>query len=364
MTLKELNTFLNSAKTPEDVFGTNYMHQYRQFVKLCYPDVVPEEEKVLAIETFLKLHDWKYKAEDRDSAGIYGTTTPSSPVTPPNPPYAETTFELGHTKIKLVKALGEGLISSIHKAEVSTGNAKRQYFVKIARHPRDNDLLEREYRNLSILNMEDPDPAKEKFFAIQREYVPKPEGIYYAQGANGVKRRMLLLSIAAGETHTLDELLKMPKFKDGIERKHMYWIYRRILLTLAFAHSKKLIHGAVTPNHVLVYPKEHGLVLLDWSTSVWQGKEHIPLVDPDWKSFYPPEVFSKEKAQPNVDLYLAAQTMLHCVGDLPTSVRSILEKCTPSDPSRRKQDAMEFFEDFERAIVSADGPRKFVEMEI
>lgn len=362
MNLHQLNDKLKVAICPEEIFGSDVAHMYRELVKLCHTDLVPVGLKTLAEDTFIKLHNWREIAQKKQVDGTYGDNKPYILTPPPNPPYVETTFTISSKEIRLVSLLGEGLISSIHRATISDGDPKRQYFVKISRHPKDNDLLEREYRNLMILHVPGRSLAEEDFFKIQRNYLPKPEELFYVAGSGGVQRRVLLLSTPTGDGYTLEQLLKMPKFKNGIDRKHMYWIYRRILLTLLLVHTKKIVHGAVTPNHVLVFPKEHGLVLLDWSTSVWQNKEHISVVDPDWRSFYPPEVFRKEKTTPTVDLYMAAQTMLHCVDELPNSVRNALNECTSVDVSHRPADALTLYGSFERVIVDADGPRKFSEM--
>lgn len=364
MTLQELHDFLKEAEHSEDIFGIDIAHSYRSYVKICYPDLVSFADKSLAEETFRTLQDWRKQADSKTTAGTYGDKSVSFSSSPPNPPYVETTFKLDSKEVKLVALLGEGLISSIHRATVTGADSKRQFFVKIAKHPKDNDLLEREYRNLMILFRREADPTIEQFCSIQRKYVPKPEGMYYVTGSGGTQRRFLLLSTVAGEAYTLDNLLKMPKFKHGIVRQNMYWIYRRLLMTLVFSHSKKIIHGAVTPNHVLVFPKEHGLVLLDWSTSTWQDKEHIPVVDPDWKSFYPPETFLKKKTEPNVDLYLATQTMLHCSLDLPKKIDNILQKCITKEPENRPEEVLPFYETFERVMIETDGPKKYFEMEI
>ena len=54
-------------------------------------------------------------------------------------PYSPSTMVVNGKELKLVALLGEGIISSVHKVE----DGSRDVFAKIARNPRDNDLLER-----------------------------------------------------------------------------------------------------------------------------------------------------------------------------------------------------------------------------
>ena len=41
-------------------------------------------------------------------------------------------------------------------------------------------------------------------------------------------------------------------------------MWRRLLTALGWAHRARLVHGAVFPEHVLIHPELHGLVLVDW----------------------------------------------------------------------------------------------------
>ena len=52
-------------------------------------------------------------------------------------------------------------------------------------------------------------------------------------------------------------------------------MWRRLLVGLGWAHRAGVVHGAVLPEHVLIHPAEHGLVLVDWCYSVAPG-ERIP----------------------------------------------------------------------------------------
>ena len=54
----------------------------------------------------------------------------------------------------------------------------------------------------------------------------------------------------------------------GVDPRDAAWMWRRLLVALGFAHRAGVLHGAVLPEHVLIHPGEHGLVLVDWCYSV------------------------------------------------------------------------------------------------
>ena len=52
---------------------------------------------------------------------------------------------------------------------------------------------------------------------------------------------------------------------DGIDPRHAVWIWRRMLEVLAYIHDAGWMHGDILPEHMLVQPKDHGILLIGWS---------------------------------------------------------------------------------------------------
>jgi hypothetical protein len=94
---------------------------------------------------------------------------------------------------------------------------------------------------------------------------------------------------------------------------------------------------------VLVYPEAHGLVLLDGTCASRLDHEAIPLYDPGWKGFTPPELLTRALARTASDLFMAAKTALYLLGEQATTLdvplRRFFEQCTLPDPNRRLSDA-------------------------
>lgn len=57
------------------------------------------------------------------------------------------------------------------------------------------------------------------------------------------------------------------KIGNNLDIKHTAWIVNRVLEILTWTHSKNLCHLAVLPQHIIINPKTHGGVLIDWGFS-------------------------------------------------------------------------------------------------
>ncbi|MGA0572081.1 lipopolysaccharide kinase InaA family protein [Variovorax sp. VNK109] len=53
--------------------------------------------------------------------------------------------------------------------------------------------------------------------------------------------------------------------RDGIDPRHAVWIWRRLLETLQFVHTNQWLHGDIRPGHLLLHPRDHGVMLIGWS---------------------------------------------------------------------------------------------------
>jgi hypothetical protein len=135
-------------------------------------------------------------------------------------------------------------------------------------------------------------------------------------------------------------------------------------------HLHGYVHGAVTPDHVRIYPKEHGLVLLNWTCCAEFQKERITAIDPRWKAFVPPEVFNKKNPTPATDLFMATATACYALGGDPEArvfpslhrdLLALMRRAMEANPFKRPQDAEKFHNQFGEALERAYGPRKFAE---
>ncbi|MEP6722306.1 MAG: protein kinase family protein [Variovorax sp.] len=93
--------------------------------------------------------------------------------------------------------------------------------------------------------------------------LPQPLGTGVAEGLAGGTRTALLLRHPAGFWGSLAEVrLLNPR---GIDPRHGVWLWRRMLEVLAFVHDNGWVHGALAPEHALVHPRDHGVLLIGWA---------------------------------------------------------------------------------------------------
>ncbi len=360
--LEAMAEHFENAVCPEEIFGAlageaeaqfaALKRLHRELTRTCHPDLAGAPDKALATQLFQLLGKWESVARLKIEDGTYGDFLP---YRAPAPPYQPVELEVRGRKLKLTGLIAEGTFSGVHRAEIDGEAADRVTFAKYARDTRDNDLLEREYLVLKGFQQAQPDADAEEFFQKQRVYVPAPITSFSLLDEMGARHRTNVLSVPAGECYTA-QTLRRDKFPDGIEPKHAWWIFRRLLLTLWMSHLHGYVHGAVTPDHVLVFPQAHGLVLLDWTCAAKIEEEHVPALSPAYEAFYPPETLRREVALPATDLFMAAATAIYLLGGdparrqipraVPGTIAQALLDCLHPNPARRPQDAEIFHNQF------------------
>src|SRR5690606_6533500 len=101
------------------------------------------------------------------------------------------------------------------------------------------------------------------------------------------------------------------------------WMWRRLLVGIGFAHRTGVLHGAVLPDHVMIHPEDHGLVLVGWCHSVTAPDGHdgawpsgrVPAMVDRYADMYPPEVPQRLPASPATDVFMATRCMTRLMGD-------------------------------------------------
>jgi len=117
------------------------------------------------------------------------------------------------------------------------------------------------------------------------------------------------------------------KFGDTLDSRHIIWMFKRTLMILGFAHNEGIVHGAVTPDHLLFSKPDHGLIACGWVHSGEFGGA-IKVVPAKWKHYYPEEALKDKKLSTSLDIFMAAKSMLDIGGvNLHPRVRRFLESC-------------------------------------
>lgn len=356
---ERISGLLKQAISPEEVFGKLVgtreemleagRIRFRQMAKVMHPDLSTGtpvwEEANLAFTQLIRF--WK-KAQSKIASGTYGREATFAPFL----------FHTATTIYTVERLLARGDICALYAGHTAEGDSR---ILKIPLQPAENDLLANEARILKHLQGSE-NYAQLRYFVSQLV-----ESVAYHEKSSGIVRQINVLESIEG-LHSLKEV--RAAYPQGVDPRDMAWMWRRLLVALDFTHACGVIHGAVLPAHILIQPREHGVVLVDWSYAVREGERISALVS-EYRSWYPSEVFAHQEPRPGLDIALAARCMFELLGGdplahtlpghIPWQLTSYLQGCTLANPAQRPQDARRLLHDFDTLIARLWGPRTFRE---
>ncbi|GAA2425222.1 hypothetical protein GCM10010191_41820 [Actinomadura vinacea] len=340
--LDEALARLRRARTPADLFGPDTgeaARTYRHLARLVHPDATGGRTG----DDFVRLNAL-WRGYNRPDTGPITITT-------------------RHRTYRLAGKRTGGDLADLYDAGYSDRmearrDASRTHraLIKLPRNPGDGDLLEREAVALRQL----PKDGQRRFLP----YVPHlVESFRHRDADTGTERRANAITLLDG-FHSLAEV--RAAYPDGLDPRDAAWMWRRVLVALGFAHRAGVLHGAVLPEHVLIHPGDHGLVLVDWCYSVpgcyaaTDPSGRVPALVNRYADWYPPEVPARERASAATDIYMATRCMTHLMGDkAPKPMRSFAQGCLLSSQRRRPDDAWRLLAEFDELLQRLYGPRRF-----
>ena len=143
---------------------------------------------------------------------------------------------------------------------------------------------------------------------------------------------------------------------------------RRILVALALTHASGIVHGALTPDHVLVAPAQRGIVLVDWKYAVPTGAT-IAAAPKPWAAMLAPEIRAAKPAGPGADIFMAMRCIAYVLGGDPATgavpsgverhIAGFLRGASHANPRRRPHDALALKDEFDELIEELWGERRF-----
>lgn len=337
---------------PEAVAFAVARATYRRLARALHPDRCPATDQAQATAAFARLSTlWdEYRSADsttpRRQAGP-GTAQPTGPVvmTTRRRRYTLTGPALTGDLCNLYPA---NATTAVDTARGASAGAE-PVLLKMPRHPRNNDLLAAEAAALTQLHRDGE--------ARHRAYVPTLiETFRYREAGTGIDRRVNALETLDGFA-TLAEVAA--GYPAGVDPRDAAWMWRRLLVALGFAHRAGVVHGAVLPEHVLVHPASHGLVLADWCYASIAGAP-VPAIVPRYRDWYPDEVRGKREPSAATDIHLATRTMTTLIGDrMPAPLRAFAAGCTGSSQAGRPGDAWALLRELDELLERLYGPRTF-----
>ncbi|GAA3336347.1 hypothetical protein GCM10020358_08140 [Amorphoplanes nipponensis] len=291
-------------------------HTYRNLVKVVHPDVAPAGRGPAATAAFARLSRLWGERDGR-------------PLTT-----GRATYRVG------------GLVASGDIAELYAVDGDAA-LLKLPRQPADNDLVRAEAAALTTLAA-DGDP---KF----RAYAPRLLESFTHEDADRVRRTATVTTRQRGFVSLAEVHAAYPA---GLDPRDVAWMWRRLLTGLGWAHRAGLVHGAVLPEHVLIHPAEHGLVLVDWCYAVPAGAA-VPALVARHRAAYPGEVPARQPATAATDIFMATGLMLRLIRHPPDALRRFARGCRYDKPRMRPQDAWRLLAELDELLGDLYGPRRF-----
>lgn len=339
LNLDWLTKTLATAKCPEDLFAVNVQGSYKELAKVAHPDAGG------STEVFQKLQQWYALAKAKMQAGTYGNRNAlTQPVT----------IETKTYKFNLTDRIGSGEKCNIYGG-MDQGN--NLIAAKIPRSPANNPLLDREYATLHYLRTE----ARTKDLQAMCHLPKLPQSFMIPVGA--ANKRILVFPWLTG-FYSMAKLIDL--FPAGLDIRDAAWIFNRILGALLISSQAGIVHGAVLPQHVMLSPKTHNAILIDWSYAVKKG-EKLSKISAEDSQWYPAEVHQKKPVGLSSDIYMAATCFIRLTGnywnDAPAKIRGVIKGCLLSQ-KYRTADPWEVLHDFKAVLEVYYGPRKFRELKI
>lgn len=321
---------------------------FRELALVLHPDRYGDvADKAAAEAAFIRLHQLYTEALQALEHGVYGQTVPLATLT---------TRRAEH---QLLRTHTTGDLCDCYRALTTVkGASPQRTIVKITRDAADNDLIKAEAATLKHLRGPDGDPKRYPF-------IPELVDSFAYSEPHQAIRSVNVLAMLDGFYDLTQVNAAYPR---GIDPRDMAWIWRRLLLVLGYAHSMGVIHGAVLPQHVMILPEQHGLVLADWCYSVRGSVSYPPIkaIAETCRTWYPYEVLQKQPPSAATDIALAARCMVWLMGGnpvtgnvpdaVPRALRAFFKGCLATGQTARPDDAWQLLGEFDELLEQMGEP--------
>lgn len=337
---------LRKAVRPEDIFGNlpdgsidgrmQAVHQlFRQYASAIHPDRNPGLVDASAL--MAKLTASRDEAEQLLVDGRYGKD--------------RSLIRSAISAYHILSPLYADDVSDVHLART---DAARHVQIHVLREPTMADLFDHDLAQLARL-FSYSDAAAKNF---QRYLLREEDRFFFDEGK---QRRHVAVYPDLPEYYRVDEVRS--QYPDGITIQNVAWMLRRILEFLAWAHRLGLVHGGVTPHHVLVGKKDHGAKLTGWMYS-HEFKNRLRALSSTHADWYPPEVKKRIALGPSLDVHMAIQTAVHLVSDrggsirrdVPREVVTFFDRCRTK---KRPAEAWAAYLEFSQILESLFGKPRY-----
>lgn len=370
--LKELHAEIAQAVFPEDIFGKRLYviaadeemeaatqdemidAAYKVFrewkVRIESVKLFSDVDQAYAEEAAQMLERLFRDAEKRIKEGEWGSDLESDFI-----------VSAGEEEFEVRRYLSENDVADTYAGNVrSVRKYGRKIIAKIAKRPEDNFFLQNEIRALRNLHLDSGGQTKHLPFTLHTFKTSE-------------EQFGMILPFQV-DYYSLEEVRQSERWKNGVPEKHMVWMLNRLLSAAGYAHNKNNIHRKINPQNVLICPRNHNLLMVNWEHSLVNADRagEIPRVDNG--DFGAPEEKAGESVVPSTDLYSIGKCMIYILGgdpktnEMPDSVnpriQSFLKAFVLESKWQRVHDAWLMHAELIKLIESLWGERVFLKFRI
>lgn len=352
--LKSFHEKISQYHLPEDLFGftdetdTAILRKKindakKDLLKKFHPDFYESatgNEKYFASQISAQINELYDAAIDKIDKGTYGAAGDEMKSSLTEIFKVKT----GLNEYRVVESLLETDFSQTYRGEYTDESGQLQRaFIKVCTDI-DNNIL---YRNeLKILGI-----IKHKSLSTLIDHFITTDG----------QEAMVLKFIRGYDLFELRE-----RFPSGIPEVHAFWILERLLSALGHIHFNVIVHGNIEPGNVIVRPKDHNVVIVDYKTACHKPRPH-DFYSIATEGYSAPEVLRKEVPIPHSDIYSVGKCMIFLLGGdvgnnlLPAGVNRLLQRfilnMVTEDLKQRPFDAWKLCSQFSDLRLSLFGKR-------
>lgn len=381
---------LSKAQDPEDVFGvlvgdeatklTLAKKIYRRLAKIVHEDLYTRPaDKAIAREAFKELQRFWGEAQLKIEQGIYGNRTLGATTARSGP----LVFRTGRYSYQVLNRIHSGSTCGIFQGiVVDRKNNASRVILRVPHSSVDNDLMEREARAFDRFGRKvketskDPESAK-TIRGLASRLPDFLESVKLAEPGSTNRRVtnvFLQDPMRTDGWFTLEQI--RTAYPGGVSTRVMTFVWNRILEGLTLAHSARVVHGGLTPNHVLIHARDHQGSIIDWTASCrTDERETVPYVEKRYAAYYPPEILSSSGVpSPASDIFMSAWCMTYLLGGdpatqtLPSNVeqpfREFINQCLQPKQSRRPYDGKVAWGEFTQVAKRVFPKREFAQLEM
>src|SRR5262245_13445559 len=251
--------------------------RFAYLARIVHPDQAPAAAKARAADVFAELQRLRRGAERAIADGAYDKPIPADLRS--GAAEAETILQSPAARYRLDAAPFTIRDSSRRYRARTSDVAAQPVIVQIAAAPTDNPALEHEARIVARFHGA---PADDPLRRTAR-YVPPLLDSFLLPDADGRRFRVNVMPSEDGFVALSDIIAAYP---DGLDPRDAAWICRRVLAQTLAAAMAGVVHGALTPDHVLIHPLSHEPRHIGWAHEL-DGRSRIARHVTWWRHWDP-----------------------------------------------------------------------------